>query len=522
MARRRRQFNSARRSLDFPNSLWVIIFLAMIALYFFGLNFVPLLGPDEPRYAQVAREMFERNDWITPTLGGANWFEKPALLYWLIDVAYRIFGVNEFATRVFSAACGLLCVLVLYRLGKRVENLIQTKGGWATRNVNDLGKFIALTFGTSIGLIVFSRAATFDIILMTAVTLSLACYFIFDLYVPYSRREEDFHEYYITDLGYLALFYVFIGVALLAKGLIGFVLPFGTLFLYWAIQFRFPPKMFIYSIFWGIPLCLLVACSWYLPMYLQHGQSFIDEFFVQHHFQRYISNQFQHPQPFYFFWWVLPVMTLPWLPFFVMSLVDIKYWRWGEAQMQHDRLRVFAFAWMLFPLFFFTFSGSKLPGYILPALPGAMILVGDQIRRYTHERKERNWLIFGLSSGTLLVVFLALFFFVQGFARNETVKYLMETANAKGFATARVLNLHTQSHSAEYYADKRIIRDADGKIRKFLGVEEVVEELKKNGSPALVLVPNEYLPKSLESDEMNMEILGENGELAIAVVALKK
>jgi 4-amino-4-deoxy-L-arabinose transferase-like glycosyltransferase len=85
---------------------WLLFAAATAALYLFGLS-VPLLGPDEPRYAQVAREMFERGDWVTTTLGGYNWFEKPALLYWLQIAAYNFFGINEFAARLGSALFGL-------------------------------------------------------------------------------------------------------------------------------------------------------------------------------------------------------------------------------------------------------------------------------------------------------------------------------------------------------------------------------------------------------------------------------
>jgi hypothetical protein len=91
---------------------WVVLFGAVCAAYFYGLGAVPLMGPDEPRYAQVAREMFARGDWVTPTLGGHTWFEKPALLYWLMEAAYGLFGVTEFAARLGSALCGALTVLL--------------------------------------------------------------------------------------------------------------------------------------------------------------------------------------------------------------------------------------------------------------------------------------------------------------------------------------------------------------------------------------------------------------------------
>lgn len=97
--------------------VWIAFAVIIVAVYFFGLT-VPLLGPDEPRYAQVAREMFERGDWVTTTLGGFNWFEKPALLYWLQIASYNIFGVNEFAARFGSAIFGLGTIFSLWILGK--------------------------------------------------------------------------------------------------------------------------------------------------------------------------------------------------------------------------------------------------------------------------------------------------------------------------------------------------------------------------------------------------------------------
>src|SRR6478609_8317728 len=89
---------------------WVLFFTLTVFVYLFGLT-LPFVGPDEPRYAEVAREMFQRGDWITPTLGGFNWFEKPALLYWFEIVFYHVFGVNEFAARLGPALCGLGTVL---------------------------------------------------------------------------------------------------------------------------------------------------------------------------------------------------------------------------------------------------------------------------------------------------------------------------------------------------------------------------------------------------------------------------
>ncbi|HEX9961698.1 MAG TPA: glycosyltransferase family 39 protein, partial [Pyrinomonadaceae bacterium] len=292
--------------------IWILLAIAVIFIYFFGLD-VPLLGPDEPRYAQVAREMFERGEWITPTLGGFEWFEKPSLLYWLEIAAYKIFGVTEFAARLGSALFGLGTIFCLWILGK------QAAGGGRrsdSKTKCEFASWLALITASSIGFLVFARGASFDIILTFPITASLVSFFIWEN----SRREMNGHGNFPKASAALISFYFFAGVALLAKGLVGIVFPLAIVAVYYLLSFKAPPKIFVFSLFWGTLLCLLVACTWYLPMYQAHGWEFIDEFFIQHHFQRYISNKYLHPQPFWFFWLVLPLMTIPWLPFFLASI----------------------------------------------------------------------------------------------------------------------------------------------------------------------------------------------------------
>jgi len=98
--------------------LWKLTFLAIAFFYLFGLGRLPLVGPDEPRYAEAAREMFARHDFITPTIGGHPWFEKPALLYWLMMASYRLLGVSEYAARLGPALCGLLTGVFIFWLGQ--------------------------------------------------------------------------------------------------------------------------------------------------------------------------------------------------------------------------------------------------------------------------------------------------------------------------------------------------------------------------------------------------------------------
>ena len=529
--------------------IWVLFIALIVFTYFFGLT-IPLVGPDEPRYAQVAREMFLRHDWITPTLGGFGWFEKPALLYWLQIIAYKIFGVSEFSARAGSALFGLGTIASLWVLGRYGAEKPTSNEQRAT---NDYANWLAVIAATSIGIIVFSRGASFDIILTFPMTAALVGFFIFDsavagLYSKYNDNDPasenpqsefrnpqsknpptnaDGSDLVLRVAVSLFAFYFFTGVALIAKGLIGIIFPFAIVTFYYVLSFRFPPKKFLISLIWGVPLILLVAAIWYWPMYETNGYKFIDEFIIQHHFQRFTSNKYQHPQPFIFFFWVLPLMTIPWLPFFIFSIW--KFLRGGfrrvtaspRLPVSPSRLLLFSFSWLLVPLVFFSFSGSKLPGYILPALPAAIIFAADRFYKFVDDDQARRRWMFGLAAATLVVIIVLLQFFVMSFANADSVKALIAAANARGYSSERVLGLHTVSHNAEFYAAGRLVRNEDGTQRRFFSANEIQQEvLRSNGEPALVLVPLERVNELTQNNALHSEVIADNTELAIVQVSM--
>jgi 4-amino-4-deoxy-L-arabinose transferase-like glycosyltransferase len=513
--------------------IWLFLGLAIVAIYFFALGALPLVGPDEPRYAQVAREMFERKDWTTPTLGGFDWFEKPALLYWLEIVSYKTFGVSEFAARFGSALFGLGTILCLWILGRSLATERTEEDGKfsfpasssSVRSVakTDFAKWLAVVAASSVGLLVFSRAASFDIILTFPITASLVAFFIFDQ----SAKKSGFRFSLFT-------FYFFIGVALLAKGLVGVVFPFAIVSFYYLLSWKPPNKTFIFSLIWGTILSLLVASTWYLPMYQTHGWKFIDEFFIQQHFQRFTSDKYQHAQPFWFFFVVLPLMTLPWLPFFLASIWNFVketfHRRDAETQSKGDKkltahrspLTVFAFAWLLVPLVFFSFSGSKLPGYILPALPAALILTAECVHKFARKSTKRKLALQILAFLVFAVAALLLQFAAPKFADKDSVKTIIEAANNKGFANERITNLFTVSHNAEFYAAGRLERDADGKLKRYDDFLMLVNDLKReNAKQILVLVPHKNTKDITESPLVEAEVLADNGDTAIVLTLPK-
>ncbi|HMQ03711.1 MAG TPA: glycosyltransferase family 39 protein [Pyrinomonadaceae bacterium] len=534
-------------------AFWAAIAVITIFVYLFGLG-VPLLGPDEPRYAQVAREMFDRGDWITPTLGGFNWFEKPSLLYWLQIVFYNLFGVSEYSARLGSALFGLGTVASLWFLGRQAEieirsSQIGTEPRFFGKNLPDflvdrLSGWFALIAASSLGLFAFARGASFDIILTFPIAASLVCFYIFDSRsriaetsdsrdLPAERRDIPRHGrgslYLLIPL---AGFYFFMGLALLAKGLIGAVFPLGIVGTYFLLSRRLPSRRFLLSLLWGGVFASGVASVWYLPMYLRHGWEFIDQFFVQHHFQRYTSNKYRHPQPFHFFYWVLPLMTIPWLPFFAVGV-----WKAAIAGFKRisgrtrgnpetrqetnpfDRILLFAACWMAFPLAFFTFSGSKLPGYILPALPGAVTFTALFVVRTIGKNKPRQKWLKLLGVATFVVYFCILVFALPRYSDTDTVKGLMASAAEQGHLNEKVIMFRSISHSAEFYAAGRLVRVEDGNQRLFMEPEEVRQQIEQLGEDGLlVLLPLRFIDELRNSPLLSVELIRDNGYIAIVHV----
>lgn len=505
-----------------PNWLWFCLAALAIFTYFFGLT-IPLLGPDEPRYAQVAREMFERSDWVTPTLGGFNWFEKPALLYWLEIVSFSLFGVSEWSIRIGPALFGLGTVVSLWVLGRSFEKTEDQ------RPKPDFANWLALIAASTLGIVVFSRGASFDITVTFPLTAAMVSFFLYD------RSQKTIA---------LVAFYFFIGLALLAKGLIGIIFPYAIVAFYYVLSRRTPSRSFTISLVWGTLLALGIAAIWYLPMYVRHGWEFVDEFFLQHHFQRFTSNKYKHPQPFYFFFWVLPLMTLPWLPFFFAAIWRIVRELFnrkdGETRRKSQTASVlsnekssplalsfscplilFSLSWLTVPLVFFSFSGSKLPGYILPAVPPAIVITTLYISELVRKPRWRNFFTM-IVAATFVTSIVLLVTLVPKFADYDSVKALIAAGDERGLSSSRVLTLHTISHNAEFYAAGRLLRDNDGRQKKLYGTSEVLDVIKNDGGrPVLVLVPLEYLPELTSAENLRSDLLRDNGELAIVAVTAK-
>jgi 4-amino-4-deoxy-L-arabinose transferase-like glycosyltransferase len=299
--------NSAQYAAERAASRAERYFLPALALlsgviFFYGLGSLPFIGPDEPRYAEVAREMYRSGDWVTPRLGGIHWFEKPALTYWLSAIGYTLFGESEFAARFGIAVFAVAGVLLVYFFGKRVRS---ARFGY-------LSAAALATCGLWPG---FARGSTFDLPLAVAMELALLSFFLW---------EKDEEARGKNRWWWLCCFAL--GVAVLAKGLVGIVLPVAIIGLYLLLTRRLKVMLKPRLLLVGAVIFLATTALWYAPVIARHGREFIDEFFIAHHFERYLSNKYKHPQPFYFFFVVVLAGSFPWVFYFVAGI-----WRAARA-----------------------------------------------------------------------------------------------------------------------------------------------------------------------------------------------
>jgi 4-amino-4-deoxy-L-arabinose transferase-like glycosyltransferase len=310
------------------------------ALLAFRLGRVPLVGPDEPRYVRVAVEMSRSGDYVTPTLQGQPWLEKPALYYWMAAAAFRVSGESETAGRLPSLLAGVFTVGMTALVAARLY------GGAA-------GLHAGFALATSILFFAYGRAASMDMLLAACVTAATG----------------------LLGLGLLGIAgslaipaaYVFMGLGTLAKGPLGVLLPLLVAAAYVVLSRDRGAAWKLVSLP-GIVLFLLTAGPWYVLVYQAQGWAFVETFLLNHNLQRFTSTIHRHPGPPYYYVGVLLALVFPWSGLIPSAL--------AQARPRAHRTDLFMVLWLAVPLVFFSLAGSKLPGYILPCLPPLAVLIG--------------------------------------------------------------------------------------------------------------------------------------------------
>ncbi len=316
-------------------------FIASLALliFFFRLGAMPLLDPDEPRYAQAAREMKDSGDFINPQLNGENRWDKPVFFYWLILWSYKLYGVSEWAARFPSALFSLLMILLCYlwsiRCGGRLWGL------WAS-----------LILMTNLEFCIIGRLAITDMTL--SFFQSLAIIFAFEAWRVHRPK-------------YIFFCFLASGVAFLTKGPVGIFLPGLVFFLFLILSKNLK---FLKQIQWikGLIVFLAVALPWYAVECFLYPD-FFEYFFILHNVKRFATDELRHTEPIFYYVGIIAIGFFPWSVFVPRALIKAFRNLWKEP------VNLYLSIWFLTGFLFFSISRAKLPTYILSIFLPLSLLV---------------------------------------------------------------------------------------------------------------------------------------------------
>ena len=323
--------------------------LLLAAAWCVTLPLRPLFDPDEGRYAEIPREMLTSGDWITPHLNGLLYFEKPPLQYWATALAYRVFGVHPWSSRLWAAGLAFLC--------------LPLAAAWARRFCGETAALAAVTalavspFFVPLGhLNLLDQGFTF---FLCAAVLGFAA--VQTLTGGAQRRL-------------LLLVWASAALAVLSKGIVVFVLCGATLLAYSAVTRDLRPWRRLAPQY-GLPLLLLLTLPWFVLISGRHP-SFPGFFFVHEHLARFLTTVHQRVEPWWYFLPLLLLAVLPWLS----ALSRGARAAWNEPPAAEFRPRLFLGLFAACTLLFFSASGSKLAPYILPLLPPLAVLAAASVR----------------------------------------------------------------------------------------------------------------------------------------------
>jgi 4-amino-4-deoxy-L-arabinose transferase-like glycosyltransferase len=401
---------------EFIILLAVSTFLLLYGLVpLFGGDRLGLVGADEPRYAQVAREMLAAHSeachevnakmvprslhledlrrsyhciaggTVTPILYGQPWLEKPALYYWRAMSFFKEFGVSDWSARLPSTSATFALIILIFLHMRRFR-----PGGHLDA---------ALITASCVGIVSFARGASTD--------MQLAAPFCIGMLGWYAWYETG-KKFWLFDL------YFFGAIATLAKGPVA---PFLALFIILLFVGLRREWAALRRTIWlpGILLYLAIVLPWYIAVQ-KKNPTFYRLFFLEHNLERFATNRFQHHRPVWFYLAVVLLALMPWTIVALRALVDSIQISIAEWKVRHkpqryvghsragDAFPEFLVLWALFPIVFFSFSGSKLPGYILPSVPPLTILTADYLNRIRRHGMP-GWLLWSHAMLCALLVF---------------------------------------------------------------------------------------------------------------------
>ena len=351
-------------------------------IFFHNIGTYSLMDVDETRYVAMSRDMFNTKDFLTLYLNGQYFFEKPPLYFWQECLSFALWGgkVNEWTARFPVALLGFIFSFVVYFTSRK-------------RVSRRFGVFTSLILATSLEFIMLAKYAILDIVLTFYVGLALVCYF--QVYFC----QENHKKFYWWA------FYFFTGLAVMAKGIPGIAIPFGTVFFTSIMAKKFKEIFKPLYIIPGAIIFLLIVLPWHIIMFKKYDPLFYNEYIIKHHLHRFLNtanNEIGRKQPFYYYFLVVLWGFIPWIFSMIAVFVD-KIKNWGKLHYV-EKVRNFDFASMdnvhkalalcwvtvIWIMFFFSSSSTKLATYILPIYYPLAIIVGLMWQDYVDKKKHEK------------------------------------------------------------------------------------------------------------------------------------
>lgn len=327
-------------------ALSLLLLAALACLWFGTLSERKLIRPDEGRYAEIAREMVATGDWTTPRLNGYKYFEKPPLQYWATAAAFELFGMQEWAARLWAALTGFLGILLVLYAGNRVFG-------------PPAGAIAAAVLAGSVLWALIGHINTLDMGVSFFMTLSILALVLaqIDDASPFERSM------------WMHAAWAGAALAMLSKGLIGVVLPAAAFALY-ILMHRDWQRLRRLHILSGAALFFALAAPWFFAVSSANSE-FLRFFFIHEHFERFLTKAHgrYHPP-----WYFIPILLVGFSPW-IVSLVPALGRAWRAEPLHAFRPARFLLIWAVFVFVFFSASSSKLPSYVLPVFPALALLV---------------------------------------------------------------------------------------------------------------------------------------------------
>tara|TARA_Y100001968_G_scaffold113666_1_gene103077 strand:- start:213 stop:2021 length:1809 start_codon:yes stop_codon:yes gene_type:complete len=373
----------------------LIALLSGILIFLLGLGSTGLVDETPPLFASAGRLMSESGDWLTPRVNGILRFDKPPLFYWLMAIFYSIPGnsswdnLGSLSARLPSALSSLFLMLML----------ADTLYCWPQRSNKRIyvALVAALGFELSPLVLIWSRTAVSDSLLCATIGISLLSF--------WRKLVSDKKSICVTP-------WIFLGLAILTKGPVAFIIVFLTLFSFLAIQANWKSLITKIKPIRGLLITSFISLPWYFVELYKQGAVFWDSFFGYHNLQRYTTVVNNHSEPWWFYIYILVLGSLPFSVFLISGIFEtIKelITSFKKSHSLDESLGIFALCWLLSIFLFFTISATKLPSYWLPATPAAAILISQSANSLTKNFRTRSlpflltfFILFGFSIASFL------------------------------------------------------------------------------------------------------------------------